>query len=67
MLAANKDVPNGSIFQLVDPLGITQREYVENARRSGRPVRPLYVPAWFLKLARLAWSCWESCSSVRCR
>jgi nucleoside-diphosphate-sugar epimerase len=50
MLAAAGDLPNGSIFQLVDPLGLSQREYVDCARRS-RPVRASYVPAWFLKLA----------------
>ena len=50
MLAAAGDLPNGSIFQLVDPLGILQREYVDCVRRS-RPVRASYVPAWFLKLA----------------
>ena len=51
MLAAEKELPNGSIFQLVDPEGIRQREYVEYAVRAGRPVRASYVPAWFLKLA----------------
>jgi predicted dehydrogenase/nucleoside-diphosphate-sugar epimerase len=50
MLAASGDLPNGSIFQLVDPLGLSQREYVDCARRS-RPVKASYVPAWFLKLA----------------
>ena len=49
--AAQADVPNGSVFQLVDPGGIRQREYVERVRRSGRPVRVSYVPAWFLKTA----------------
>jgi predicted dehydrogenase/nucleoside-diphosphate-sugar epimerase len=51
MLAAAKDLPNGSIFQLVDPEGLRQREYVDTARRSGLPIRASYVPAWFLKLA----------------
>jgi predicted dehydrogenase/nucleoside-diphosphate-sugar epimerase len=51
MLAASKDLPNGSVFQLVDPEGMRQREYVDYARRSGRPVRASYVPVWFLKLA----------------
>lgn len=51
LLAATRDLPNGSIFQLVDPQGLTQREYVDYARRSGLPVRASYVPAWFLKLA----------------
>jgi nucleoside-diphosphate-sugar epimerase len=51
MLAATRDLPNGAVFQLVDPLGLMQREYVDYARRAGRPVRAWYVPAWFLKLA----------------
>jgi nucleoside-diphosphate-sugar epimerase len=51
MLAAAKNLPNGSIFQLVDPEGLRQREYVDTARRAGLPVRASYVPAWFLKLA----------------
>jgi len=50
VLAATKDLPNGSIFQLVDPQGITQRRYVQYASRS-QTVRASYVPAWFLKLA----------------
>jgi len=50
MLAATGDLPNGSIFQLVDPQGITQRAYVNYANRA-RPVRASYVPPWFLKLA----------------
>jgi predicted dehydrogenase/nucleoside-diphosphate-sugar epimerase len=50
MLAATADLPNGSIFQLVDPQGLTQRAYVNYARRI-RPVRAWYVPAWLLKLA----------------
>ena len=51
LLAAVKDVPNGSIFQLVDPSGLKQREYVDYAIRAGRPVKAWYVPAWFLKTA----------------
>jgi nucleoside-diphosphate-sugar epimerase len=50
MLAAPADLPNGSIFQLVDPQGITQRAYVNYASRT-RPVRASYVPPWLLKLA----------------
>jgi len=53
LLAAASDVPNGAIFQLVDPAGIRQKDYVEWVRRSGRPVRASYVPAWFLKTAGL--------------
>ncbi len=50
MLAATADLPNGSVFQLVDPQGITQRAYVNYARRT-RPVRASYVPPWILKVA----------------
>ncbi len=49
MLAAQPNVPSGAIFQLVDPEGMRQKDYVEWVRRSGRPVRVLYVPAGFLK------------------
>jgi len=49
LLAAQQDLPNGSIFQLVDPDGIRQKEYVDWVKRSGRPVRVWYVPAWLLK------------------
>ena len=48
LLAARRELPNGAIFQLVDPLGITQREYVDAVRRAGEPVRAWYVPAWLL-------------------
>ena len=51
LLAAQEDLPNGSIFQLVDPDGIRQKEYVEWVKRAGRPVRVWYVPAWVLKCA----------------
>ncbi|MGA3017609.1 MAG: NAD-dependent epimerase/dehydratase family protein [Bryobacteraceae bacterium] len=50
-LAAQVDVANGAIFQLVDPEGIRQKDYVEFVRRSGRRVRVWYVPIWFLKFA----------------
>jgi nucleoside-diphosphate-sugar epimerase len=53
LLAAQSEAPNGSVFQLVDPDGIRQRDYVDYVRRSGRPVRASYVPAWFLTIA--AW------------
>ena len=49
--AAQADVPNGSVFQLVDPAGVRQKEYIEYVRRSGRRVRASYVPAWFLNIA----------------
>ena len=51
ILAAQADLPSGSIFQLVDPEGLRQKDYVEHLRRSGRDVRASYVPAWFLKVA----------------
>ncbi len=53
MLAAQQDLPNGAIYQLVDPEGIRQKEYVNWVRRSGRRVRVSYVPAWLLKCAGL--------------
>jgi predicted dehydrogenase/nucleoside-diphosphate-sugar epimerase len=51
LLAAGENVPNGSIFQLVDPVGIRQNDYVAMVRRSGRPVRAARVPAWLLSVA----------------
>jgi predicted dehydrogenase/nucleoside-diphosphate-sugar epimerase len=51
LLAAKANVPNGAIFQLVDPEGVRQKDYVERVRRSGRAVRSSCVPAWFLKFA----------------
>ena len=51
LLAAQQDLPNGSIFQLVDPEGIRQTEYVDWARRAGRRVRVWYVPTWLAKWA----------------
>jgi nucleoside-diphosphate-sugar epimerase len=36
---------------LVDPLGLTQREYVEYASRAGVAPRAWYVPAWLLMAA----------------
>ena len=50
VLAAQGDLPNGSIFQLVDPQGLTQRAYVNYASRA-RPIRAWYVPAWILTAA----------------
>ena len=50
MLAGSGDLPNGSVFQLVDPQGLTQRAYVNYASRSGR-IRASYVPPWLLKVA----------------
>jgi len=51
LLAAQQELPNGSIFQLVDPEGIRQKDYVQWVRRSGRKVRVWYVPAWLLQCA----------------
>jgi 2-alkyl-3-oxoalkanoate reductase len=53
LLAARADVPNGSIFQLVDPEGIRQRDYIDCMRRSGRNPRVWYVPGFILRCA--AW------------
>ena len=53
LLAAGADVPNGAIYQLVDPDGVTQKEYIDWVRRSGRPVRPSYVPVWFFRTASI--------------
>ena len=50
LLAAEDNLPNGAIFQLVDPQGLTQRVYINYARRS-RKVRVSYVAPWFLKFA----------------
>jgi len=50
MLAGSGDLPNGSVFQLVDPQGLTQRAYVNYARRGGR-IRASYMPPWLLKVA----------------
>jgi nucleoside-diphosphate-sugar epimerase len=51
--AGSTDHPNGSIFQLVDPEGMRQKDYIEWVRRSGRKVRASYVPTWLLSMA--AW------------
>ncbi len=50
MLAAEEDLPNGSVFQLVDPIGLTQREYVDYAKQAV-PVKAMYVPSWLLSTA----------------
>jgi len=46
-----KDLPNGTLLQVIDPEGIRQKDYVDWVRRSGRPVKASYVPKWFLYLA----------------
>ncbi len=51
LLAAEKDLPNGSIFQIVDSGGVRQNEYIEWVRTSGRPVRVAHVPGWFMTFA----------------
>jgi nucleoside-diphosphate-sugar epimerase len=53
LLAADRELPNGTLLQVVDPEGIRQKEYVEWVRGSGRPVKAAYIPKWFLYLA--AW------------
>jgi nucleoside-diphosphate-sugar epimerase/predicted dehydrogenase len=45
------DLPNGAVYQLVDPDGIRQKDYVDYARKGGRRVRASYVPAFFLTMA----------------
>ena len=60
--AAEADVPNGSIFQLVDPQGIRQSDYVNYANRGRNgPVRASYVPAWLLNIAGVGVGCWARC------
>jgi nucleoside-diphosphate-sugar epimerase len=49
--AAERDFPNGSIFHLVDPEAVTQREYIERLRASGRTVKAVHVPTWFMYCA----------------
>ena len=51
LLASQNDLPNGSIFQLVDPEGMRQKDYVEWVKRSGRNVRVWYIPRWLLTCA----------------
>jgi nucleoside-diphosphate-sugar epimerase len=51
LLAGAVELPAGSVFHLVDPNGIRQRDYVDLVKRSGRSVRAAYVPAWLLKTA----------------
>ena len=48
LLAAEKEVPNGSIFQLVDPGSLRQNEYIERVRQAGRVVPVYHIPGWFL-------------------
>jgi nucleoside-diphosphate-sugar epimerase/predicted dehydrogenase len=50
LLAAEDNLPNGAIFQLVDPQGLMQRAYINYARRT-RKIRVSYVPPWFLEVA----------------
>jgi 2-alkyl-3-oxoalkanoate reductase len=50
LAATTSDLPDGSIFQLVDPQGITQKAYVNYASRS-RKIRASYVPPWLLTIA----------------
>jgi predicted dehydrogenase/nucleoside-diphosphate-sugar epimerase len=51
LLAARADVPNGAIYHLVDPEGISQKDYIACVRRSGREVRVWYTPMWMLTMA----------------
>ena len=51
LLAAERDLPSGSVFHVVDPEGIRQRDYVNLVRQSGRDIRAAYFPKWFLYTA----------------
>lgn len=52
ILAAETETPPGSVFHVVDPETVTQREYVEKVRRSlPAPPRVVYVPYAGLWLA----------------
>jgi 2-alkyl-3-oxoalkanoate reductase len=53
MLAAERDLPNGTLLHVVDPEGISQREYVTYAKSSGMPIKAAFLPKWFLYTA--AW------------
>ena len=44
LLAATKPDVSGRVFQLVDPATLTQREYIEAAKRYGSASRVSYVP-----------------------
>jgi len=58
LLAAEARVPPGSIFHLVDPTPVTQREYVAASRlRFGAAIRVRYVPRFLLMLAAYGVAC----------
>jgi nucleoside-diphosphate-sugar epimerase len=44
LLAATKPDVSGRVFQLVDPATLTQREYIEAAKKHGSAPRVSYVP-----------------------
>jgi predicted dehydrogenase/nucleoside-diphosphate-sugar epimerase len=49
LLAENPSLAPGSVFQIVDPERVTQREYIGWAgRRFGKDLRPVFVPAAIL-------------------
>jgi predicted dehydrogenase/nucleoside-diphosphate-sugar epimerase len=41
---AKKNLPSGTIIQVIDPDGISQRDYIDWVRRSGREIKATYVP-----------------------
>jgi len=51
--AAAKPEAAGRIIQLVDPEPVTQREFVDTARRGLPSIKASYVPKWFMMTA--AW------------
>ena len=44
LLAATKPDVSGRVFQLVDPATLTQREYIEAAKKHGSAPQVSYVP-----------------------
>jgi nucleoside-diphosphate-sugar epimerase len=48
LLAATKPDVCGKIFQLVDPVMLTQREYIDAAKRHGSAAKVVYMPRFVL-------------------
>lgn len=53
LAAATKPDVSGPVFQLVDPTTLTQREYIEAAKRYGSAPRVSYVPKLALYMLAL--------------
>ena len=51
MAAAQNPKALGQVIQLVDPTPITQREFVEIARRALPSIKVVYMPRWFMMAA----------------